>query len=129
TALVGGVLGFDTDDKRIPNALEIAKNEGMEITLSEDTTASDHPNTARLLIGDQVDKLEIFGISIGGGKAEIKEINGFRLRLSGNHPAILVMHDDRAGAIASVTDILAVHHINIGHMEVNRKDVGTEALM
>ncbi len=51
------------------------------------------------------------------------------MRLSGNHPAILIMHNDRFGAIASVTEILAKHEINIGHMEVNRKDVGKEALM
>ncbi|WP_229782518.1 ACT domain-containing protein, partial [Oceanobacillus indicireducens] len=87
------------------------------------------PNTARLLVGDDKDKLELVGISIGGGKVEITELNGFQLRLSGNHPAILIMHNDRFGTIASVTEILAKHEINIGHMEVNRKDVGKEALM
>jgi len=60
---------------------------------------------------------------------EITELNGFALRLSGNHPAILIMHNDRFGAIASITKILAKHEINIGHMEVNRKDIGKEALM
>lgn len=73
--------------------------------------------------------MEVVGISIGGGKVEIKELNGFILRLSGNHPAILIMHNDRAGAIASVTKILAKHQINIGHMEVNRKDIRKDALM
>src|SRR5699024_5626362 len=57
------------------------------------------------------------------------ELNGFELRLSGNHPAVLIVHNDRYGAIASVTDIFAKHEINIGHMEVNRKDVNQEALM
>src|SRR5699024_5181868 len=46
-----------------------------------------------------------------------------------NHPAVLIVHNDRYGAIASVTDIFAKHEINIGHMEVNRKDVNQEALM
>ena len=53
----------------------------------------------------------------------------FHLRLSGNHPAILVVHDDRSGAIASVANCLAEYNINIGHMEVSRKEKGKIALM
>lgn len=128
-ALVGGLLGFETDDTRMSKALEIAKEKGMTVEFIEDSAKSDHPNTARLFIGDETDRMELTGISIGGGKVEVTELNGFRLRLSGNHPAILVMHNDRFGAIASITKILAKHEINIGHMEVNRKDVGKEALM
>lgn len=128
-ALAGGLLGFATDDLRMSKALDIAKEAGLKIEFIEDNSGVDHPNTARLVIGDENDQLELVGISIGGGKVEITELNGFELRLSGNHPAILIMHNDRFGAIASVTRILAKHEINIGHMEVNRKDVGKEALM
>ncbi|SFB19796.1 L-serine ammonia-lyase [Lentibacillus halodurans] len=128
-ALAGGLLGFETDDPRMNQALEIAKERNLDIEFIEDSAGVDHPNTARLIIGDDTDQIELVGISIGGGKIEITELNGFELRLSGNHPAILIMHNDRFGAIASVTKILAKHEINIGHMEVNRKDVGKEALM
>lgn len=128
-ALVGGLLGFDTDDERLRNALQLADKRGMDIEFIEDSARVDHPNTARLMIGDEAETLELIGVSIGGGKVEIIELNGFELRLSGNHPAILIMHNDRYGAIASVTAILAKHQINIGHMEVNRKDIGKEALM
>ena len=128
-ALAGGLLGFATDDVRMSKALDIAEENGLEIEFIEDNSRVDHPNTARLVIGDEQDKLELTGISIGGGKVEITELNGFQLRLSGNHPALLIMHNDRYGTIASVTEILAQHEINIGHMEVNRKDVGKEALM
>lgn len=128
-ALVGGLLGFETDDTRMSKALNIAKERNMKVEFIEENVASAHPNTARLIIGTDDTELELVGISIGGGKVEITELNGFELRLSGNHPAILIMHNDRFGAIASVTRILAKYEINIGHMEVNRKDVGKEALM
>ncbi|GGB29799.1 L-serine ammonia-lyase, iron-sulfur-dependent, subunit beta [Virgibacillus dakarensis] len=128
-ALVGGLLGFDTDDPRMSKALDIAKQKNIKVEFIEDDAKADHPNTARLVIGNSSEELELVGISIGGGKVEITELNGFALRLSGNHPAILIMHNDRFGAIASVTRILAKYEINIGHMEVNRKDVGKEALM
>ncbi|GGJ92384.1 putative L-serine dehydratase, beta chain [Lentibacillus kapialis] len=128
-ALAGGLLGFETDDPRMNQALTIANERGIDIEFIEDSAGVQHPNTARLIIGDDSEQMELVGISIGGGKIEITELNGFELRLSGNHPAILIMHNDRFGAIASVTEILAKHQINIGHMEVNRKDVGKEALM
>ncbi len=128
-ALVGGLLGFDTDDERMKNALQIAKTNRLKVEFIVESARVDHPNTARIIIGDDTDTLEMIGVSIGGGKVEIIELNGFALRLSGNHPAILIMHNDRYGAIASVTSVLAKHQINIGHMEVNRKDIGKEALM
>lgn len=128
-ALAGGLLGFGTDDPRMSQALEIAQQRHLEIEFIEDTAAADHPNTIRIIAKNDQKEIELVGISIGGGKTEITELNGFQLRLSGNHPAILVMHNDRFGAIASVTNILAKHQINIGHMEVNRKDLGKEAMM
>lgn len=128
-ALVGGLLNFETDDPRMSQALDIANDKQIDVTFIEDTAATDHPNTVRLIIGNDENEVEVMGISIGGGKVEITELNGFALRLSGEYPAMLIMHNDRFGAIAAVTSILAKNKINIGYMEVNRKDVGAEALM
>lgn len=128
-AIVGGLLDFDTFDERIIKSLEIAKEKGINIEFIEETAVTDHPNTARIRIGDDQGDLELVGISIGGGKIEIIELNGFKLKLSGHHPAILVVHNDRFGAIAAVSNILANHQLNIGHMEVSRKEKGKLALM
>lgn len=128
-ALIGGLLDFDTFDERIIEAIDIAKKSGMKIMFIEEEAITDHPNTARVLIGDDQGELELVGISIGGGKIEIIELNGFELKLSGHHPAILVVHNDRHGAIAAVTNILAQEKINIGHMEVSRKEKGKMAMM
>ena len=128
-AIIGGLLDFDTFDERIKISLDIAKEAGIQIKFIEEEAVPEHPNTARVLIGDDEGELELVGISIGGGKIEITELNGFKLRLSGNHPAILVVHNDRYGAIAGVVNVLAKYAINIGHMEVARKEKGMQALM
>lgn len=128
-AIIGGLLDFDTFDERIIGSISIAQTNGMEITFIEEEAIPEHPNTAKISIGDDQGELELVGISIGGGKIEITELNGFELRLSGHHPAILVVHNDRFGAIASVSNILASHELNIGHMEVSRKEKGMLALM
>lgn len=128
-ALIGGILDFDTFDERIIESITLAENEGIKMTFVEEEALTDHPNTVRITMGDDEGEIELVGISIGGGKIEIIELNGFLLRLSGHHPAILVEHNDKFGSIASVSNVLALHEINIGHMEVSRKDVGQKALM
>lgn len=128
-AIVGGLLDYDTFDERIKEAFKYAEEAGLTVEFIEEEGSAVHPNTARIKLGDDQEDFEVVGISIGGGKAELTEINGFELRLTGNTPAIIVMHNDRYGAIASVTKVLASHKINIGHMEVVRKDVGKEAMM
>ncbi|MCP3031154.1 L-serine ammonia-lyase, iron-sulfur-dependent subunit beta [Halobacillus sp. A1] len=128
-AIIGGLLDYDTDDTRIRSSLETASNRGIDVNFYEEAAQTDHPNTARIVIGDDDREIELVGISIGGGKVEITELDGFELRLSGSHPAILLIHNDRYGAIASATTILASHEINIGRMEVSRKAQGEQALM
>jgi L-serine dehydratase len=128
-ALVGGILDFDTFDSRITDALKIAKDENIQVIFYKEEAITDHPNTAKVVLSKDQERIELVGVSIGGGKIEIIELNGFQLRLSGNHPAILVVHNDRYGVIAGVSNILAKHEINIGHMEVSRKERGKEALM
>ena len=128
-AIVGGLLDYDTFDERIKTAFEEADRAGMSYEFIPEAGHVDHPNTARIVVGDDTSEMSIVGISIGGGKIEITELNGFELRLSGNHPAILVVHDDRSGCIANVANCLYKYDINIGHMEVSRKERGRMALM
>ena len=128
-AIIGGLLGFDTFDERIKTSFELAQKAGLTYEFLPESGHTEHPNTARLVVGDNEGEMELIGISIGGGKIEISELNGFPLRLSGNHSAILVVHDDMPGSIAKVASCLAEQNINIGHMEVSRKEQGQMALM
>lgn len=128
-AIIGGLLDYDTYDERIKTAFKEAENAGLTFEFITESDHPEHPNTARIVIGDNDTEMSMVGISIGGGAIEITELNGFPLRLSGGMPAILVVHDDRAGCIANVANCLAKHNINIGHMEVSRKERGNMALM
>lgn len=128
-AIVGGLLDYDTHDERIKTAFEDAKQAGMHYEFIPEEAHKEHPNTARLVMGDDNGEMSVEGISIGGGKIEISEVNGFKLRLTGGMPAILVVHNDRTGCIANVANCLAMHNVNIGHMEVSRIERGHTALM
>lgn len=128
-AIIGGLMDYDTFDERIKTAFEDAKKIGFTYEFFPEEEEMDHPNTAKIVIGDEKSVMELTGISIGGGKMEVVELNGFPLRLSGNYPALLVVHQDRSGLIASVSNALAKRNVNIAHMEVGRKEKGKMALM
>jgi L-serine dehydratase len=128
-AIVAGLLDFDTFDERMPKSLELAKENGLEVIFRIEGAVTDHPNTVKINLYDEENDLELVGISIGGGTIEITELNSFPLKLSGEHPAILVVHQDRFGIISAVTSVLSTNEINIGHMEVSRLEKGEMALM
>ena len=128
-AIIGGLLDYDTFDERIKTAFEDAEKAGLTFDFIPETANTEHPNTARIVIGDGEQEMSMVGISIGGGKTEITELNGFPLRLSGNFACYFSSHEDRSGCIANVANCLAKYDINIGHMEVSRKEKGNMALM
>ena len=128
-ALLGGVLGYDTDDDRIIRAKEEAKLNNMEYSIIEMNEERSHPNTAVLHLFKGEEELVIEGVSIGGGKIELVSINGYNINLSGNYHALLVFHKDEFGTIARVTTKLGDEELNISQMSVSRKEKGQVALM
>ncbi|MEW6064271.1 serine dehydratase subunit beta [Desulforamulus profundi] len=129
-ALVGGILNLHADDEDMVNSFQLARDRGVEIIFKIVPEESDyHPNTARVRLSDSEGSLEAVGISLGGGKITMTEIEGFKISLSGDSPTLLVFHHDRYGAVARVAQALACKEINIGHMEVARKSRGDQALM
>ncbi|WP_195574234.1 L-serine ammonia-lyase, iron-sulfur-dependent subunit beta [Paenibacillus sp. 1001270B_150601_E10] len=128
-ALIAGLLGYETDDPRLPESPRYAEEAGVEVVITTMEAVPDHPNTARIRMRDEQEKMEVVGISIGGGKVEITELNGFELQLSGHHPAILIVNHDRYGVVANVTSILSKEQVNIANMKVSRREKGELALM
>ncbi|RYL92917.1 L-serine ammonia-lyase, iron-sulfur-dependent subunit beta [Sporolactobacillus sp. Y61] len=129
-AIAGGLLAFEPNDRRLPQARTLAKEEGIDISFEADkVTQVDHPNTARLHLSKGEDLLDLVGVSIGGGKIEIIEVDGFPISLSGSNPALLVLHLDKYGAVAEVARVIARYEMNISYMEVSRQEKGRLALM
>lgn len=128
-AVVGGLLKYPVDDQRIVNSLNDAATLGIKVTITTSEEETDHPNTVKIILELQNRVFEITGISTGGGRAEIVDINRFKVKTAANSNSLLVFHYDRYGVIASVANLLAAHRINIGRMEVARKSKGREALM
>lgn len=93
-AIIGGVLGFATDDSRVPDALKISESKGIDITFIEEPGESPagHPNTAEIYLGDDNRSARVVGISVGGGLIKVKhiEVEGFQLD-PGEMPVVLAI--------------------------------------
>ncbi len=121
-AIIAGVLDFKTDDTRIKTAFDHAKEAGLKFSFKSMGNASTmHPNTVRVNLGTKDRQVEIVGESRGGGIIKITEIDGFSSNFSANLHTLIIMADDRPGAIAFVANVLANDECNIATMSVNRK--------
>ena len=71
------------------------------------------------------------GASIGGGNIRVDYINGMRVDFTGEHNTILVLHKDRPGLIAAVTNLMKDKYkeVNIGNFRLTRPVKGGEAVM
>lgn len=129
-ALVGGLLGMDTDNESIKEALAIAKKTGLEINLELEESFDLHPNTVGIfLTGCSGKKVFVEGSSIGGGNILISKINEFEVNIHGRLPALLVEHEDKPGAIGRVTTFLGENGINIAEMKMARTQKGANNFM
>lgn len=129
-AIVAGLLGFEADDSRLRNAMELAKEQKKDITVEFSSQEMKHPNTARIMIEDeQGRRIDMLGASVGGGSIEIQEINGMEVSFGCEYPTVLIFHRDRPGMISRVTAVFAERELNIAFMKVFRDSRWKSACM
>ena len=129
-ALIAGMLGMTTYDPNIKDALEIAKQQGLMVNFSKkDTHHPYHSNTAKIDIYGNEHNIQIVGISIGGGRILIKEIDDFEVEISGEYHTIVCSYKEQVGVIASISKILASENVNIAFMKASRCKNRTTAIM
>lgn len=122
-ALVGGILGFDTDDIRIRNAFTLATENGISFEFIKTDLGDVHPNTVKMDITlDNGKKHIVMGSSIGGGNIKITEIDGLKLDFDGSKYAIIMEIKDEVGAVSKIVSILSEDNKNISSINSNKVD-------
>lgn len=121
-AIIAGLLDYKTDDKRIKDALDLAKAEGMIYRFKSVGNASTlHPNTIKLNLRKGENAVEVVGESRGGGMINIAEVDGFNAGFSANLHTVIITASDVKGSIAFIANVLAHDECNIATMSVSRK--------
>ncbi len=131
-ALLAGIMGYHSYSPEIRDALTIAADRGIDYTFLKEDIKDAHPNTARIryFLSDG-DEGVMQGASVGGGNILVTQINGMQVAFNGENNTILVMHRDKPGVIAAVTQLMHFEYadLNISNFHLSRLNKGGDAIM
>jgi len=129
-AVVAGLMGYGSDDRRIPESLNNAKEAGMKVSFGKLEIIDAHPNTVKLKLKGKTGRtLEMLASSVGGGRICVEEIDGMQAKFGAEQPTLIIHNEDRPGLVAHVTALLQDYSINIGTMQLYRSGRGDQAVM
>lgn len=121
-AVLAGLLDYKTDDSRIKEALNLAKEQKLAYSFRSVGNASImHPNTVKLELKKGERQVEVVGQSLGGGVISISKLDGFTANFSAALHTLIMKAQDVPGSIAFISSVLANDNCNIANMSVSRK--------
>ena len=128
-ALLGGIMGFSTDDLRIRDSFRIANERGLTFSFTPNEVETEvHPNTVDIRMENAAGQvMTVRGESLGGGKMHIVRINGVRVDFSGEYASVVVIQQDKPGVVAHLTKVLSDRNVNIAFMRLFREGKGDTA--
>ena len=128
-ALVAGMLGMHTDDPRIRDSLQIARERGLRFGIAVDPkTRVSQPNTVDVRVRDaNGDEIVARGESVGGGAARLTMIDGHGVQITGEYNALILYERDVPGVLGHIASTLGAGGVNIGSVWMYRSRRGGEA--
>ena len=131
-ALLAGIMGYHSYSPEIRDALSIARGRGISYEFIKEDIKDAHPNTARIhyFLEDGGEGV-MQGASVGGGNILVNQIDGMKVEFNGEKDTILVMHLDKPGVIAAVTQLMHWEYaeLNISNFHLTRQRKGGDAIM
>ena len=91
--LCGGLLGWDADDERLPEAANAIHESGIRVRIDIVDSADPHPNTYRLTLRGAIGQHTLRAISTGGGIIEVLDVDGFSVSIVGDYRETLLRTD------------------------------------
>ena len=131
-ALLAGIMGYHSYSEEIRDALAIASGRGIDYRFIRRDIPDTHPNTARIeYVLPNGERGSVQGASIGGGNIRVDLVNDMKVDFNGDSHTLLVMHLDRPGVIASVTNLMRWEYseLNICNFHLSRERKGGNAIM
>ena len=129
-AIVAGLLGFNEDDERISESIDIAKSMGKHFDIVERDIEYAHANTASISMKkSDGTKVTIEGASIGGGNILITKINDANVAINGLSDALIVRHKDIPGMIYKIAKVLYEWKVNINSLTLHRTEKSGDAIV
>lgn len=126
-ALLGGILGYATDDERIVNSYAFAKEANIEYEFIkndvEDISIFENSVDIEMeCVGGEV--LTVRGESIGGGKMRLSRINGIEVDIDNEMDGLLFLNACGSRGLSTAVSYLEDSDISISSMRFFRDSNG-----
>jgi L-serine dehydratase len=82
--LAGGLMGWEADDERLPDSMQILQESGVRIRIETVDAGDPHPNTYRVTLRHGAETRFLRAISTGGGMIEVLNVDAFDVSLFGD---------------------------------------------
>jgi len=120
--LAGGLMGWEADDERLPNAMQILRDSGVSVRIETVDTGDPHPNTYRLTLRNGHEVHFLRAIALGGGMIKVLNVDEFDVSMPGDcYETLLWVHGngrelaDRLATLVDANEVLA-HEVAGHHM-------------
>ncbi|MFC4559056.1 phosphoglycerate dehydrogenase [Virgibacillus kekensis] len=111
------------------NALYFAERKGITIHENKTSKTRGFTNLLTVEIKTKSETKSVAGTLLNGLGPRIVKVDHYSVDVTPEGHMIVIHHQDQPGVIGRMGSILAEHQINIATMQVDRSDVGGEAIM
>lgn len=112
------------------NAEYLAKRKGITVLESKTSRERGFTNLITVeIITKKSQQRKVSGTLLNGLGGRIVKVNGYRIDIAPKGHMVYIQHTDRPGVIGRVGNLLGNFDINIATMQVDRSDVGGNAIM
>lgn len=118
---LGGLMGWEPQDPRIPYAYQEAARIGLEGTFSVTDFEAEHPNTVIISLTDSSNEsIALKAKSVGGGMVEIFEVRGFPVSIKGDYYEVLAFDSVNLNTLEDMESLFSDMGLNsISSEEIN----------
>lgn len=111
------------------NALYLAEQKGITISESKTSKAKGFTNLLKVEVKVKSGKRSVSGTLLNGLGPRIVKVDKYSVDVTPEGHILVIHHKDQPGVIGRMGSLLAEQQINIATMQVDRSDIGGDAIM
>jgi len=119
-------LGTQVNDV---NAMYLAEKKDIVINENKTQTSKDFNNLMTVEVKAKSGTRKVSGTLLGGIGPRIVRLGDYAVDFTPKGHLVIIKHIDKPGVIGAVGSVLAEHDINVATMQVDRTNVGGDAIM
>ncbi|RLL46770.1 phosphoglycerate dehydrogenase [Oceanobacillus piezotolerans] len=119
-------LGSSVNDV---NALYLAERKGITVNENKTSKTQGFTNLITVEVKTKTQTRTVSGTLLNGLGSRIVKVDNYSVDVTPKGHMVVIQHNDQPGVIGRMGSLLADHGINIATMQVDRSDIGGDAIM